>query len=75
VRDSAGKLRRVQVKRRDANGLLLETPAGTGPGSEGCSENSGRASSMKEKVGTAEESTTPRAPGIAGAGGWVSCDG
>ena len=43
--------------------------AGTGPGTVGGVENSGRASSRKEKAGIAEESTTPNAPGIAGAGG------
>ena len=45
--------------------------AGAGPGMDGGEEKSGRASSMNENVGTAEESTAPNAPGMAGAGGWA----
>jgi hypothetical protein len=41
---------------------------------EGGVENSGRASSMKEKVGTADESANPRAPGTTGAGGCADWD-
>jgi hypothetical protein len=49
---------------------VSEAPTeGTGPGMDGGVENSGRASSRKENVGIAEESTTPNTPGAAGAGG------
>lgn len=44
---------------------------GAGPVFAGGFENSGRASSIKEKVGIAEESITPRAPGTVGVGGCI----
>lgn len=44
--------------------------AGMGPGTEGESENRGRASSRKENAGTAEESTTAKDAGTVGDGGW-----
>ena len=53
----------------EANGFFATD--GAGPGIEGGVEKSGRASSMKEKAGMAEESTKPNAPGTVGAGGWV----
>jgi hypothetical protein len=65
----------------DAKGLLdlselsLDAAAGTGPGIDDGVEKIGRASSRKEKVGTAEESATPKAPGMVGAGGDIVVDG
>ena len=54
-----------------AKGLprLDAASAGTGPGNFAGFENNGRASSIKLKVGIAEESTRLKAPGVAGAGG------
>jgi hypothetical protein len=48
---------------------LEPASAGTGPGKVAGFENNGRASSRNENAGIAEESTTPKAPGTAGAGG------
>ncbi len=54
-------------------GLSATASAGTGPGIARGEEKSGRASSMNENAGSAEESTGLNAPGIAGAGGWMFC--